>query len=102
MSVFAVSRVRLDSQGAVTDVSWGVVDTKSNHWVSPEVEAPMDQVIDAIRKGDQVVALFPHADGYLPGRPLVAVTDANGREAVALEGPSEPGRELHDMDQLNP
>ena len=100
MSVFAVSRVRLDPQGAVTDVLWGVVDTKSNHWVSPEVEAPVDQVLDAIRKADQVVALFPHADGHLPGRPFVAVTDANGREAIALEGPSEPGRELGDMDQL--
>lgn len=102
MSVFAVSRVRLDSRGAVTHVSWGVVDTKSNHWVSPEVEAPVDQVLDALRTSDHVVALFPHADGHLPGRAFVARDDGSGAQTIVLEGPSDPGRELADMDRLAP
>lgn len=102
MSVFAVSRVRLDLAGNVTDVMWGVVDTKSNHWVSPEVEAPVAEVLDAIQKGDYVVALFPTAHGHMPERQFVSVEIGDGTKAISLDGPARPGREIQDMDRLQP
>ena len=100
MSVFAVSKVRLDSQGCVSDVLWGVVDTKSNHWVSLEHAAPVKAVLDAIHNGDQVVALFPTVDGHVPGGQFVAVGHDNGHETIALAGAPTFERELPDMDRL--
>ena len=102
MSVFAVSKVRTDSGGYVTDVFWGVVDTKSNRWVSPEVAAPVEEVLDAIDNGDQVVALFSATHGHMPGRQFVVIRNAGERPSIALEGPSTPAREIQDMDRLGP
>ena len=102
MSVFAVSKVRTDGAGYVTDVFWGVVDTKSNRWVSPEVAAPAAEVLAAIHNGDQVVALFPAADGHKPERQFVVKQHGGGRESLALDGRPTPEREIQDMDQLGP
>ena len=99
MSVFAVSRVRLDSKGCLTHVLWGVVDTKSNQWVSPEVVAPVEEVVDAIQKGDHVVALFPTAFGHVPG-PQFIIADNADAPGVALQGPIPPERQIHFMDKL--
>lgn len=100
MSVFAVSKVRTDAEGTITDVFWGVVDTKSNRWVSPEVAAPAAEVLDALHNGDQVVALFPATHGYQPERQFVVMQHSGGRESLALEGRPTPEREIQDMDQL--
>ncbi|MBC7703204.1 MAG: hypothetical protein H7274_04555 [Rhodoferax sp.] len=100
MSVFAVSKVRTNGEGYVTAVFWGVVDTKSNRWVSPEVEAPVVEVLDAIHNGDQVVALFPATHGHLPERQFVVMEHAGGQMSIALDGPPTPAREIQDMDQL--
>ena len=102
MSVFAVSKVRTDGEGYVTEVFWGVVDTKSNRWVSPEVTAPAAAVLDAIHNGDQVVALFPATDGYKPERQFVVMQHTGGRESLALEGRPTPRREIQDIDPLGP
>ena len=100
MSVFAVSKVRLDSDGCLTHVLWGVVDTKSNQWVSPEVVAPVVEVVDAIQKGDHVVALFPTAFGHVPG-PQFTIADNAGELGVTLQGPIPPERQIHIMDKLD-
>ena len=102
MSVFAVTKVRTGPLERVTDVLRGVVDTKSNRWVSAEVVAPVAEVLDAIHNGDQVVALFAAADGHLPQRQFAVLKHADGSESIALDGPSMPGREIHHMDQLDP
>ena len=102
MSVFAISKVRTNATGYVTDVVWGVVDTKSNRWVSPEVAAPAAEVLRAIRNGDQVVALFPATNGHMPERQFVAIQPTGGREFLALEGRPTPAREIQDMDQFGP
>jgi hypothetical protein len=101
MSVFAVSKVRVDREGLVTDVLWGVVDIKSNQWVSPEVLAPVSEVVDAIKKGDHVVALFPAIGGHLPERQFVVFANASGVESIALDGPLSPGREIRDIDKID-
>lgn len=100
MSVFAVSKVRLDPDGRVTDVLWGVVDTKSNRWVSPEVVAPVSEVVDAIHKGDRVYALFPTPHGHSPERQFMVVDYASGWETVALTGPPTREHEIHHMDKI--
>jgi hypothetical protein len=100
MSVFAVSKVRLGQDGLVTDVVWGVVDTKSNHWVSPETAAPITEVIAAIDNGDQVIALFPTPQGHLPGRPFVVEAHEDGSKQAVL-GPASYEAELPDMTQFD-
>jgi len=101
-NVFAVSKVRLDQDGRVIAVFWGRVNTDTNQWATPEVVAPVSQVVAAIHAGDQVFALFPTTHGHLPDRKFMAVGYENGWETIALEGPSTYEREVHDMDRLQP
>ena len=100
MSVYAVSKVRLDNEGRVTTCLWGQVDTKSNQWVTDEDEASTAEVLDAIHSGDQVVALFRTTHGHVPGRLFVAVEHHSGEETIVLDGPPTHERELPDMDKL--
>ena len=100
MTVYAVSRVRLDKDGRVTDVLWGEVDTKTNQWATAESVAPVVEVVDAIHAGDQVFALFPTTHGHLPERRFIVVDYDSGWETIALDGPSTFEREIHDMDRL--
>ena len=100
MTVYAVSRVRLDKDGRVTDVLWGEVDTKTNQWATAESVAPVVEVVDAIHAGGQVFALFPTTHGHLPERRFIVVDYDSGWETIALDGPSTHEREIHDMDRL--
>jgi hypothetical protein len=101
MSVFAVSKVRLDVDGRVTDVLWGVIDKKSNHWVSPATLAPAAEVVDAIHNGDHVLALFPTNDGRLPEREFVVVEFDDGTETIELDVVNAPAPGIRDMVQLD-
>lgn len=100
MSVFAISKVRLDGAGDVSEVTWGVVDIKSNSWVSPEVKASAAEVLEAIHKGDHVAALFPGEGGYKPEGQFVAVSDGEAGERLVLEGPEHTPLRISDMDRL--
>lgn len=101
MSVFAVSKVLLKPDGELSHVLWGVVDPKSNQWVTPEVVAPVEQVADAIRRGDHVVALFPTDYGHVPGSEFV-LERHNGRMRVTLDGNVPQERQMHLIDKLDP
>ena len=100
MKTFAVSKVRLDADGRVTDVYWGEVDTRENDWAGPEVEAPVVEAVQALRNGHQVFALFPSTHGHLPERRFMAVEYDSGWETISLEGPPTHEREVHDMARL--
>jgi len=100
MTVYAVSRVRLDQDGRVTHVLWGRVNTTTNSWAGPESEVPVKQVVYAIHAGDSVFALFPSEHGHVPERRFIVVDYDNGWETVSLEGPPTHEREIHDMDRL--
>jgi hypothetical protein len=100
MSVFAVSKVRLDVDGYVTDVLWGVMDKKSKHWVSPEALAPVVEVVEALRKGDQVLALFPSNDDRLPEREFEVVEFDDGTETIELNVSAAAAPGIRDMLQL--
>ena len=86
MNVYAVSKVRLDHDGRVIAVFWGRVNTDTNQWATPEVLAPVREVVDAIRAGDQVYALFPSTHGHLPDRPFMIVAYDNGWATISLYG----------------
>lgn len=101
MTVFAVSKVRLDKDGRVAEVLWGRVSTQTNEWTSPESVAPVSQVVDAIHAGHRVFALFPTTHGHLPERRFMVVDYDNGWETIALDGPPTHEREVHDMDRLD-
>jgi hypothetical protein len=101
LSVFAVSKVRLDQDGRVVAVYWGRVDTVANQWAGPEFVAPVADVVNAIRSGDQVFALFPSEHGHVPERQFMVVDYDNGWETVALDGPATHEREIHDMERID-
>lgn len=98
---FAVSKLELDGDGRVTGVCWGKVDTKNNAWATPEVTAPVAEVVAALQAGDRVFALFPSTNGHLPDRQFMMVEYDNGLQTIVLSGPPARDREIHDMDRLN-
>lgn len=100
MTVYAVSRVRLDKDGRVTHVLWGRVNTAANAWAGPESEVPVKQVVNAILAGGRVFALFPTEHGHVPERRFIVVDYDNGWETVSLAGPATHEREIHDMDRI--
>lgn len=99
-TVHAVSKVRLDADGRITEVLWGQVDTARNDWATPEVVAPVGQAVDALLAGHQVFALFPSLHGHLPDRQFVVADYDGGRRTIVLAGPAAYEREVHDMDRL--
>ena len=101
MQTFAVSKVQLDPAGRITDVFWGRVDTTKNTWATQQAVAPVATVVDALRNGDQVFALFPSIHGHLPERRFVVADYDGGRNTIVLDGPTASEREVHDMDRLD-
>ncbi len=101
MQTFAVSKVQLDADGRITDVLWGRVDTIKNTWATQQAVAPVAAVVDALRNGDQVFALFPSVHGHLPERRFVVADYDGGRNTIVLDGPTASEREVHDMDRLD-
>jgi hypothetical protein len=95
--VFAVSGVRLDATGLVSDVLWAEVNERSNLGVSAAVRASASEVITAIHAGQQVLAVFPKTHGHRPDRSFIVREHADGQETLALEGPDAPERELGDL-----
>jgi len=102
MNTFAVSKVRLDKDGRVTEVYWGQVDTHRNDWAEPERVSPVIDAVRAIRDGHHVFALFPSTHGHLPERRFMVVDYDSGWETISLDGPPTHEREVHDMERLAP
>ena len=98
--IYAISKVGLDGDGRVTRVYWGPVDTKKNDWAAAETVAPVSDVVEAIRSGSDVYALFPSTHGHLPDRRFIVVDYENGWHSVSLDGAPTFEREIHDMDRL--
>jgi hypothetical protein len=82
--VFAISKVRFDNTGHVTDVLWAEVNAKSNLDVSTPVAVPVADVVDAIHDGARVVAVFPARLGHLPEHAFEVVEHAHGSETIGL------------------
>ncbi len=102
MRTFAVSKVGLDADGRVTQVLWGMVDTRKNAWATPEVVVPVEAAVHALSAGDRVFALFPSTHGHLPDRQFVVANYDGAFETIVLDGPATHEREIHDMDRIDP
>lgn len=102
MTTLAVSKIRLDCDGNVAKVYWSVVDLDSNEHVSPEVLAPVREVVEAIQAGNDVVALFDNTvPARLQKRRFVVVQRGDGAESVGLRRPVVPTQQLCDMAKLD-
>ena len=101
MKTFAVSKVRLDEDGRITDVYWGEVDVGRNDWAGPEHESPVMEAVRALNDGHQVFALFETTHGHLPERRFIVVDYDGAWQTIGLDGPSAPGREVHDMERTD-
>ena len=98
---FEVSKVRIGTDGHVSEVLWSEVGGGSDRDVGARVLASAAEVVDAIHDGAQVAAIFPASDAghpkHRPERVFVIVEHEDGRECIAFEGPPSPGRDLVDM-----
>lgn len=98
--VFEVSKVRIGTDGHVSDVLWGEVDAGTDHSVGAPIVSTAAEVMDAIHDGARVSATF--AGGrHLPERAFVIVELEDGRECIALEGAPAAGRNLSDVDTMD-
>jgi hypothetical protein len=99
--VFEVSKVRIGSDGHVSDVLWTEVGGTSDQAVGVRVVAPVGDVVDAIHDGAQVAAVFSASKERLPDRLFVVVEHEDGRECIAFGDAPSPGRNLADMVSLD-
>lgn len=100
--VFAVSEVRIDADGRVSDVLWTEVGGPPDQEAGARALAPVADVVDALRDGAQVLAVFPASKGKLPDRALVVVEYEDGMESIAFDHMLPPlGQDLADMTQLD-
>lgn len=102
---FEVSKVRIGADGHVSEVLWGEVDAGSDRDVGARVRASAAEVVDAIHDGAQVAAVFPASEAdhpvHRPERLFVIVEHLDGRECIAFDSPSSPGRDLVDLLSLD-
>ena len=84
---FAVSKVRLDSVGHVTNVLWSEVDTKSNRDLGSAELVSVADVVDAIHAGAQVAAVFAGWPPHMPEHLFEIIAHLNGGETIALAKP---------------
>ncbi len=82
--VFAISKVRLDDRGWVTDVLWCEISAKSNLDVGASVIVPVADVIDALHDGARVSAVFPVHLGAMPDHAFEVIEFTNGLKTIAL------------------
>ena len=101
---FEVTKVRLGRDGHVSEVLWSEVSGSLDQAVGARVVASAAEVVDAIHDGAQVDAVFSTlpdpANAHLPKRAFEIVEHADGRECIALQGASSPGRDLSHMELL--
>ena len=102
---FEVLRLRLGADGHVSEVLWAEVNAAANRDVGPRVLASAAEVVDALRGGAQVAAMFSpsaaHPSRDRPDRAFVIVAHADGRECIAFDDALSPGRQLTDVDSLD-
>ena len=100
---FEVSKVRIGSDGRISDVLWVEVDASSDLDVGARVVVTAAELMDAIHDGARVAAVFSARKAHKPQpeRSFVIIEHADGRESIALDGPPSKGRELIDVAALD-
>ncbi|MEO8936941.1 MAG: hypothetical protein ABI277_18930 [Burkholderiaceae bacterium] len=103
--VFAISKVRLNDAGMITDVLWTEINAKSNLDVGASVIVPVADVVDAIHDGASVSAVFPSRFGAVPDHAFEVIEFTNGGETIdlvaSLDGGARRRAALTDLDRLD-
>jgi len=97
---FAVSKVRIGSDGHVSDVLWVEVNAGSDADVGASVVATVAEVVDAIHDGAEVSAVFSDEE-RLPERAFVIALHEDGSEYIGFDGAPSPGRNITNLDRFD-
>lgn len=81
---FSVSKIRLDSAGWATHVLWSEVNPKTNGDVGDPVIVPVIDVVDAIRDGAHVVAIYMQPNANLPEIGFEVIERWDGSNTIDL------------------
>lgn len=96
MSLFVITGVRFDSRGEVERVMWASVDGSVPRFNEEPYEVPVDQVVEALDRGDVVEMLFQEVTGYVPGGAVEPKVLSGGFETIQEKVPTA-GRMLTDL-----
>ncbi|TCK44026.1 hypothetical protein B0G84_2374 [Paraburkholderia sp. BL8N3] len=102
MTVHAITAVQLDAGSQrVTHVLWGQVSVSGEQFeVSPHV-APVIEVVDALRRGDTVVTIFPVDGQRVAGPEVRSVESEDGQIGIEAVPDPNPGRTLADLPRVH-
>jgi hypothetical protein len=105
MSAYAITAVRFNDHrpDRVEQVRWGEVHTEDKEWPSPSlpVIVPVMDVVDAIRRGDQVFPVFPVQAHTVLGPRVRTIVYEVGNEGIEVENLQDnAGRTLFDLPRL--
>jgi hypothetical protein len=88
MATFGIDAVRIDpSNDRITHVRWAAVDPATREWSSPTSIADVDEVVNAIHRGDAVWSLFTLGGTRFLGPKIIAVSHVNGHDGIDTDVP---------------
>lgn len=94
MALYVIQAVSLDASGNVESVEWGEADAATHDFKEPPSEAPVEHVVFALERGDEVRVVFVTPTGRMDGGPVRAQAGASNRIELT-QGPD--GRTLQDL-----
>ncbi|SEI91270.1 hypothetical protein SAMN04244579_02426 [Azotobacter beijerinckii] len=95
MAIYIVTRVRITND-EVKGFIWARADGGSNRLIEKEHEATIDEVIDAIDRGDTVEMTFETGYGRVSGGRLLKAALPGGG-ATVIEERGGPKRNISDL-----
>ncbi len=103
MAVHAITAVRMDGHSQrVTHVLWGQVSVSGEQFEVAPHASPVIEVVEALARGDTVVAVFPLDGQRVAGPEVRRVVDEARREGIEMVvADSDAGRALADLPRLD-
>jgi hypothetical protein len=88
MATFAIDAVRIDPRdGKISQVRLGTVDPATRAWQSPATIVEVGEVIDIMRRGDDVWSLFTLGGTRFLGPKIRPVPHTDGRDGIDTDVP---------------
>ena len=88
MATFAIDAVRINAQdGKISHARLGPVDPTTRTWQSPPTVMKVAEVIDIIRRGDDVWSLFTLGGTRFLGPKIRPVPHTDGRDGIDTDVP---------------
>ncbi|KND61887.1 hypothetical protein BVER_05952c [Candidatus Burkholderia verschuerenii] len=99
MATLAIDGVRWVND-RVTSVRWGSFDQSTNDWTAPTTIVDVHQVVDVIKRGEEVRTLFTLGGRTFLGPKVTALPYANGH--VGIEARVQDGQIEKSLEDLPP